>query len=128
MRFLLDTHCFLWNFLEPHKLSALAQEIIDDGDNEIYLSAVSAWEIAIKFGVGKLSLPATPDVYVPSRMAHADISALPVTQISALRVHTLPPIHKDPFDRLLIAQAQTESLTILSDDHLFTHYSVAVMW
>ena len=128
MKFLLDTHSFLWFFLEPNKLSKPARVILDNGDNEIYLSAISAWEIALKYGIGKLDLPEQPEIYVPARMSYSEITALPVTLEHALRVHTLPPIHKDPFDRLLIAQAQAESLTIISADRAFTGYPVPVLW
>lgn len=128
MRFLLDTHSFLWFFLAPNKLTAPARNALSDDDNEIYLSAISAWEIGLKHSLGKLDLPEQPEIYVPARMSYANIKPLSVSFSHALRVHLLPPIHKDPFDRLLIAQAQAESLTMISADRVFAGYPVALLW
>lgn len=128
MRILLDTHTFLWwNTDDPH-LSFRAREIIANGENELFLSAASAWEIAIKAGRGRLSLPELPDKYVASRMALHRIQPLPVQLSHALQVYHLPEHHSDPFDRLLIAQSQLESMPILTVDAQFGHYEVEVLW
>ncbi len=128
MRLLIDTECWLWCFLAPERLNGKAQQLIADERNEILLSAVSAWEIAIKAALGKLSLPEEPTRYVPTRLADQGMLSMPVEQAHALRVYDLPPHHKDPFDRLLIAQAQVEGLPILTSDRAFARYEVSLIW
>lgn len=128
MRALLDTRTFLWwNMDDPH-LSARARQILADGNNEIYLSAASAWEIAIKAARGRLTLPEPPASYVPSRMALHHFSHLPIQVSHALQVYRLPDLHQDPFDRLLVAQAQLEGLPILTADEAIARYEVDVIW
>ena len=128
MRALLDTHTFLWwNLDDPH-LSATAREFIARGSNEIFLSAASAWEIAIKAAKGRLILPASPDQYVADRMRLHRFSALPIELSHALQVYQLPDIHQDPFDRLLIAQSQLEDLPILTGDSEIGRYKVEMIW
>lgn len=124
MRVLLDTNCWLWMQTAPEKFSPPTHELIAAPENELLLSAASAWEIAIKYALGWLPLPVPPDEYVPSRMKSSGTSGLPVEHIHALHVATLPHIHRDPFDRLLIAQAQIERLPILSSDVGFAAYDV----
>ncbi|MGH9898339.1 MAG: type II toxin-antitoxin system VapC family toxin [Pyrinomonadaceae bacterium] len=128
MRILVDTQCFLWSFLAPDRLSSNAQRILSGGHDELFFSAASSWEIAIKVGIGKLHLPDTPDIYVLSRLTNAGIMGVPVTHIHALRVYNLPPLHKDPFDRLLVVQAELDSLTILTPDPLIVQYGVSTLW
>lgn len=127
MRALLDTHTFLWAALGDQDLSATARGVLEDGSNELFLSAVSAWEIAIKYG-RNLPLHEPPDEYVPSRIARLGLRALPIEVRHALHVYTLPRIHRDPFDRLLIAQAQLEGLPILTSDANIARYDVEVIW
>jgi len=128
MRALLDTHTFLWwNMDDPH-LSVNARQILADGSNEIYLSAASAWEIAIKAARGRLTLPEPPVSYVPSRMALHHFLSLPIQVSHALQVFKLPDLHQDPFDRLLVAQAQLEELPILTADETITRYEVEIIW
>lgn len=122
MRILIDTHVFLWYFAGI-KLSRTAKNLLADiGDNEIYFSYVSAWEISLKYGVGKLNLPSKPEVFVPERVHLAGFLYLPINLQHVLQVHHLPSIHRDPFDRLLISQANAENLTILTADPVFTEY------
>ena len=128
MRALLDTHTFLWWNLDAPQLSANAREFIARGGNEIFLSAASAWEIAIKAARGRLVLPESPDQYVADRMRLHRFSALPIELSHALEVFRLPPIHQDPFDRLLIAQSQLEGIPILSGDFEIGRYQVEVIW
>jgi len=116
MKVLLDTHVWLWMQAEPEKLGAVARELIDDEQNELLLSAASVWEIAIKVGAGRLRLPEPVTRYVPSRMQSSGVSALTVSHAHAAGVAALPSHHKDPFDRLLVAQALVESVPILSSD------------
>lgn len=128
MKILVDTQCFLWSFLDPSRLSKTAKKVLSDGSDDLFFSAASSWEIAIKAGIGKLRLPEPPEDYVPPRIVRAGMTALEVTHIHALRVHALPPFHKDPFDRLLVAQATAEGLTILTADPQIGSYSVPILW
>ena len=125
---LLDTHTFLWWNMDSPMLSAAAREFIGDGNNELFFSAASAWEIAIKYSRGRLVLPALPDSYIPDRMASQHIQPLAVLISHALHVHRLPEIHQDPFDRLLIAQSQLEDLPILTADSTIAKYEINVIW
>ena len=124
MRYLLDTHMFLWAMLQKNKITPAIWETLENLENQLFLSAASAWEIGIKAGLGKLVLPGDPAVYVPRRARGAHILSLPVTEDHALAVHSLPMHHTDPFDRLLVAQAQMESLTIVTADAQFANYDV----
>jgi PIN domain nuclease of toxin-antitoxin system len=124
MKILLDTQCWLWMSLAPQRFSLRALEAVEDRDNVLYLSAVSAWEIAIKHALGRLRLPESPVTYVPSRVAALGIQPLAIEHTHALRVCELPPHHRDPFDRLLVAQAQLEDLPILTADPVFGRYDV----
>ena len=128
MRALLDTHTFLWWNLDDPQLSETARKFITKGDNEIFLSAASAWEIAIKAATERLILPERPDQYVADRMRLHRFSALPIELSHALEVYRLPAIHQDPFDRLLIVQSQMEDLPILTIDPEIGRYRVDVIW
>jgi PIN domain nuclease of toxin-antitoxin system len=125
---LLDTHTFLWWNLGDPQLSARARAFIAEGKNEIFVSAASAWEIAIKVSKGRLVLPESPERYMANRMAHFGFLALPIQPDHALRVASLPSIHDDPFDRLLVAQSQMENLPILTADSEIARYPVDILW
>jgi PIN domain nuclease of toxin-antitoxin system len=127
VRLLLDTRVWLWMLGEPERLSRRARTLILDDDNELLLSAVSAWEIAIKQRLGKLHLDGPADEWVPARMERTRVTPLPVLHHHALRVATLPLHHRDPFDRLLIAQAELEELPIITADGAFARYDVKVV-
>lgn len=127
MRLLLDTQCWLWMQAEPARFSADTRKLLLAPDNELYLSAASSWEIAIKYALGKLPLPEPPSTYVPSRMQSSGVIGLAIEHAHALHVEGLPPHHRDPFDRLLIAQAQVEALPILTSDHALALYSVTIV-
>ncbi len=128
MRALLDTHAFLWWNTGDPQLSDRVREIIADGDNEIWFSAASAWEIALKAGKGRLLLPEQPREYVLKRLALHGFRALAVEVQHALAVHELPAVHSDPFDRLLVAQSRAERLPLLSADPEIARYDVEVIW
>jgi PIN domain nuclease of toxin-antitoxin system len=128
MKYLLDTHTFLWWNMDDAQLSSLAKEIIADGANEIFLSAATAWEIAIKTARGRLELPEDPTRYVSSRMNLHGFQALPVQIHHAVQVYKLPMYHADPFDRLLIVQSQIESMPLISVDGEIRKYDVEVVW
>jgi len=123
MRLLLDTHVFLWLLAEPERLgSQLAS--LQDPANDLMLSAASSWEIAIKVQLGRLDLPDDPRRYVPDRMRAIGADPLPVEHNHALAVTELPPIHRDPFDRLLVAQARDLGLRIVTADAQIARYDV----
>lgn len=111
----------------PERLGPWALRLVEDTDHELLLSAASSWEIAIKYGVGKLALPTDPADYVPDRMGTSGVSGLSVQHRHALGVAQLPPHHRDPFDRLLVAQAQAEELPIMTADRAFDAYEVDVI-
>jgi len=128
LRILLDTHCWLWMQADSKRLSQQTQAILQDPNNQLFLSAASSWEIAIKYALGKLPLPLPPMEYVLSRMDASSITPLPIQHSHALRVASLPHHHADPFDRLLVAQAQLESLDILTADPKLEAYEVGLIW
>ena len=128
MKALLDTHAFLWWDLDDARLSDRARAIIADGDNQIVVSAASVWEVAIKAGKGRLDLPADLDTYVDDRLRHYRWEAMPIDQHHAIRAAALPMIHGDPFDRMLVAQAQLASIPILTADPAITRYDVETIW
>lgn len=127
MTLLLDTHVVLWCLLEPDRLKPKAQDAIVDPTNDVVVSAVTAWEIAIKHGVGKLRLPGEPDTWLPEQVARAGLAWIPVTHGEALDVATLPWHHRDPFDRLLISQAK-QGRTLVTHDEQLQAYGVSVLW
>ncbi len=128
MRVLLDTHAFLWWVLEDSRLSARARTVITAPEAEVLVSAVSAWEIAIKAADHRLDLPEPAQAYVPNRIAANDFVELPITVEHAVAVAGLPPIHRDPFDRLLVAQAQVEGIPIVTSDPAISRYDIDVIW
>jgi len=127
MRVLLDTQVWLWMQTTPGKLGPRALDLVSDPETDLHLSAASSWEIAIKYSLGKLSLPVPPGEYVPSRMQTSGTEGLAVTHAHALQVASLPDHHRDPFDRLLVAQAQVESLPVLTADPQIGRYDVEVI-
>ena len=128
MKALLDTHTFLWWNLNDSQLSDKVREFISDGRNEIFLSAASTWEIAIKAAKGRLKLPDAPDQYVADRIRLHGFSALPIEISHTLQAYELPPIHADPFDRLLVAQAMAEAIPLLTADKQLTAYLIECIW
>ena len=128
MNVLIDTQCWLWWFAEEERLNERARELIGNGENVVCFSAASSWEIAIKCSMGKLKLPEPPELYVPGRLASQGLRGLPVEHVHALRVASLPNHHRDPFDRLLVAQAQSESLAVLTVDPRIALYDVETVW
>jgi len=126
MRLLLDTQVWLWMQASSQRLGTETRKLLADPANELLLSAVSSWEIAIKYRLGKLPLPEAPDRYLPRRMRSSGVEPLPITHPHTLRVADLPDHHGDPFDRLLVAQAQLDGLTILTSDPMIAKYDVPV--
>jgi len=128
MRVLLDTHVFLWWIADDPQISRTAHDVIQNGSNDLFLSATSAWEMAIKAQIGRLKLPKRPEVFVPEQLARNAITHLPIQLGHALRVASLPPIHDDPFDRLLVAQSQMEEVPILTADPEIARYPIDIIW
>jgi PIN domain nuclease of toxin-antitoxin system len=125
---LLDSCTFLWIAADDPQLSPRARAVFQDPGNEVYLSAVSTWEITVKHVLGRLPLPEAPASWVPAmRQAHA-ISALPLDEESTLSLARLPPLHRDPFDRMLICQALVEGMVLLTPDEAVVQYPVRTMW
>ena len=127
MKFLLDTHIFLWWILEHPKLPRFARDMLTNPDNELYLSSASTWEMIIKSTLGKLSLPASPETFIRHQLYLNEITPLYITTEHTFALATLPMIHKDPFDRMLIAQAIYEDLTLITDDPTIKQYHVKVL-
>ncbi len=127
MKLLLDTHVFLWFASRPNDLSEAALLAIEDPENDVFLSAMVAWEIVIKYAKGKLTLPLEPAVYMSARLKELGFRPLPITQDHALAAAALPGIHGDPFDRIMIAQAQVEGMTFVTRDAHALAYPVKTL-
>jgi PIN domain nuclease of toxin-antitoxin system len=128
MRLLLDTHAFLWWIFDDPRLPPSARALIGGAGAEVLFSAVSGWEIAIKARTGRLDLPSDVPGFVQDQVRRNRMTVLPIELRHALRVHALPDHHRDPFDRLLVAQAQVEAVPLLSRDPLLAAYEVDLRW
>lgn len=128
MKLLLDTHTFLWWISDDPKLSAKALELIGDNRNILYWSAASSWEVSVKYALGRLPLPETPEQFLPAELGKNRIESLPIVDAHAFQAGLLPRHHRDPFDRMLVAQAQVESLGLISNDKRLSLYNVDVHW
>ena len=128
MKILLDTCAFLWIITDAPELSDSARILFVDPANEVYLSAVSAWEIALKHALGRLPLPEPPERFIPSRRKQHGIDTLPLEEEAALHLTRLPPYHQDPFDRMLICQAVVHGMVLLTPDEMILQYSVRTTW
>jgi PIN domain nuclease of toxin-antitoxin system len=127
MRILLDTHIFLWFISGDTQLSTHVRDAIRNPDNEVYLSAVSLWEAIVKYQLGKLPLPEHPETYLPKQRDLHQIASLALDESSVAQLAKLPPLHRDPFDRMLICQALQNGLIIATVDAAVHAYSVKVM-
>jgi PIN domain nuclease of toxin-antitoxin system len=125
---LLDTHVFLWWINDDPRLSGRAREVISDGGNDLLFSAASGWEIAIKAGLGKLKVSGDLGAYLTGQLSENSVQVLPVYLSHTLRVADLPHHHRDPFDRLLVAQALVEKLPLMSADPEISRYPVETVW
>ncbi len=128
MKYLLDTVVWMWSIGAVENISEEGRAILENGREEIYLSAITSWELSIKMRLGKLQLSASPARCVPEFMAKQGLRSLAITHIHAAKVYDLPLHHADPFDRLLVAQALTEEMAILTADHAFEKYPVPIVW
>lgn len=127
MKLLLDTHIFLWYITADARLSKLFRNAIRDRNNQAFLSVVSLWEITVKYKLGKLPLPQSPDVYIPAQRRKHQIKSLPLHEASAKELVNLPALHRDPFDRMLICQALANNLTIVTADSQIQSYTVSYL-
>jgi PIN domain nuclease of toxin-antitoxin system len=127
MRFLLDTHVFLWFISADARLPVGWRDTIREPNHEVYLSVVSLWESILKYRLGKLPLPEPPERYLPAQRERHRIANLPLDEASVQRLATLPSVHRDPFDRMLICQAIAHELTIITIDDVFRSYAVPVL-
>ena len=128
MKLLLDTCTFLWLAADDPKLTPTARSSCRDPENSVFLSALSAWEIAIKYRLGRITLPEPPNRYVNSRRQWLQIQPLPFDETCAAHEALLPLLHRDPFDRGLISQAILNGLTIVTPDREITQYPAPVLW
>jgi len=128
MRLLLDTHVWLWLRASPERLPKRARAALEDERNALHFSAASAWEIATKHALGRLPLPTTPDAFVRQTIAKVAATALPISVAHATRAGGLPSHHRDPFDRLLVAQAQADDLVLVTNDEQLEAYDAKLLW
>lgn len=128
MRLLLDTHALLFWVYEPRRLGPAALRAMSDPDSSVFWSIASSWEVAIKVGLGKLTLDGAVSEVIPAELLRSRFALLPIDHAHVLKVADLPHHHGDPFDRLLVAQAAAESLTLVSADAKLALYGVPVLW
>jgi PIN domain nuclease of toxin-antitoxin system len=126
VKVLLDTHVWLWLQTEPERIGS-PLDALTDTENELLFSAASSWEIAIKYGLGRLALPQPPDTYIPERLRLSGTTAIAVEHTHTFAVALLPRVHRDPFDRLLVAQSKLLDAPIVSADTIFERYDVDLM-
>jgi PIN domain nuclease of toxin-antitoxin system len=125
---LLDTHAMLWFVWDDKRLSSTAKSLIEDAGNRKLFSTASCWEIAIKVGLGKLALGEPSRSFLPREITRNNIELLPISLNHATAVETLPAHHRDPFDRIVIAQAMVDSLSVVSADAILDRYDVSRLW
>jgi PIN domain nuclease of toxin-antitoxin system len=123
MRYLLDTHVWLWMLVDPERLGH-TRHLLEDPEHDLLLSAASTWEITVKHALGRLTLPDAPERYVPERMRATGVVSLAIEHVHVLGVGSLPPHHRDPFDRVLVAQARYLGVPIVTADAALTAYDV----
>ena len=128
MRLLLDTHAFLWFVTSDERLSPVAEQVMRGSDHELLLSVASVWESAVKYNLGRLPVPEPLDTFIPTQLHANRIALLPIELRHTFEVARLPRHHRDPFDRLLIAQSLTERLPVISADGAFDAYTVQRVW
>lgn len=128
MKYLLDTHTFLWFATDNPRISEKAKQIIQNRKNQLLLSAASVWEISIKYSIGKISLSTDLDNFISESLRSYNLTPLPISIPHSIEVSRLPEIHRDPFDRMLIAQSRIENAGIITTDKDITKYDVKTIW
>jgi PIN domain nuclease of toxin-antitoxin system len=127
MKLLLDTHIFLWFISGDSRLPVLFRSEIQNVNNQVFLSVASLWEIIIKYKIGKLPLPQSPEIYIPRERQRHQIKSLPISESSLTYLVSLPDLHRDPFDRLLISQASSSNLIIVTIDQEILNYNISYL-
>ena len=127
MRILLDTHIFLWAITSDSRLSPAQRDLFLDDASDLFLSVASVWEMLIKTGLGRLPMPAPSTDYIVRQMEKNRIALLPIRVAHLAELETLPPLHCDPFDRMLVAQARAEKMPLLSADLAIRQYPVEIL-
>ena len=128
MGYLLDTHAFLWMVAAPERLSGKVREIVGEENNRLHLSAASGWEIALLKHLVRIELPDEPQRFIPEAMQQFKVDPIPIGFPAAISAACLPFIHKDPFDRIIIAEAEKEKLTVLTKDRTLSEYGIQTLW
>ncbi len=128
MKYLLDTHAFIWFVTDDGKLSSKARSIIKDSHNEVYFSAASAWEMSIKIKLGRLTIQEELEPFIIKQLSENNFGALAINVLHSIYTSKLPDIHKDPFDRMIIAQSKIEDMPLISKDNNIKKYNVPVLW
>lgn len=128
MKYLLDTHAFLWFVTDDNRLSSKAKSIIQNSNNEIHFSAASAWEISIKAKLGRLKLRGDLESFIIEQLAENSFGPLAITVSHSLYTEKLPQIHKDPFDRIMISQSKVENMVMITRDKEIREYKVSTVW
>ena len=128
MKYLLDTHTFIWMAASPNNLSDKIVEIVRLPENELLLSAASGWETALLWKLKRIELPEEPGVFVPQIIQSLSLTPLAISFNTAITAATLPLLHRDPFDRLLVAIAMHEKVAILSKDNIMKNYKIQAIW
>lgn len=129
--YLLDTHTLLWMRFDEDRLSDKVKRLIEDTNNRLFVSVATLWEISIKYSLDKIILPDKPDIYFQNVIYEDDLNVLPVSPVHALRVYTIPQLHRDPFDRVLIIQSITDKLPLITKDEAiirYKKYSLKTVW
>jgi PIN domain nuclease of toxin-antitoxin system len=128
VKYLLDTHAFLWLAADPDKLSETVRDIVIQSENELLLSAASGWECALLWKLNRIELPEEPAFFIPQVIQALSLTPMAIGFESAISAATLPLIHRDPFDRLLVAAAIKEKVPIIGKDKIMTDYGVELVW
>lgn len=128
MKLLLDTHVWIWLLTDPDRLGTPARTALVAPDNQLHLSSASTWEISVKAAAGRLEVDGSPEELLQEAIVTSGVLPLPIEHSHALQAGRLPRHHRDPFDRMLVAQAQVERLTLVSADRQFADYDVEVLW
>ena len=128
MKFLLDTHVFLWWIMDSPQISENARKLMSERSSDLFWSSASSWEIAVKYANGKLPLPDEPEVFIMSDLSSNRISSLSITDEHSFMAGMLPIHHRDPFDRMLIAQSNFENMPLITSDQIMSQYEVKTIW
>jgi len=128
LKLLLDTHVWIWLLTDPERLSRLAHTALVAAENQLYLSSASTWECSVKVAAGRLDIDGSPEALLQEAIVASGVLPLPIEHSHALQTAKLPAHHRDPFDRMLIAQAQVERMTLVSADGQLADYDIEILW